>query len=1103
MVHVSEMLLRLLSLSLGGVSRWQLSCIGGRIIAHAPLLPAETKGAPAVSRDPLRWKLVVGFFLLLAFAAAADRARGQAEPLFLDPLDVNVPHISSDKSVAYDYDIVYVRAHRAGDEIHKRFYTDIATPVTLEPGADLMLLHPDGSEELLVAGGEGAVTDPVVSYDGKWVFYTLIHSLEGAGPWSPPRQGADIYKLHLQTRQIVQLTRQEFTPNTGAADWSNDYRKPEPGKTHLNYGVLNFGAYPLPGGRLVFTSNRDAFRPSNGYPQIALQLFVMDDDGKNVEKIGHLNIAGALHPMTMQDGRIVFSSLESQGIRGDILWGIWSIRPDGTQWGPVVSAFDPGGAPNAFHFQAQISDGSLIVEEYYNQNNSGFGAYIKLPPSPPQGYPAFGPADRRHERNPAWRFGRHDNGRGKYYRMGFMPTGSVSFTPFALNGEGPADHAVRGDKKSPAVGKFTHPSCAPDNHLLTVYSPGPVNHQYKYLPQLDGGIYLIKGGEIVSQPADMLLIKNDPKFNEQFPRAVVPYKRMFGVEEPARLAPLANDGKLSPHLPEGTPFGLVGTSSMYKRESYPDGRVPEGGVTAAYAGGNDPWKGLDAFTSHGNGMPINWHNQGSDAGLYGNDEIHAIRILAMEPTTDRNSGERGGRLFYSHAMERLRILGEIPVRKFARNEPGASATKGEPGASATGGQPLDPDGNPDTSFLAKIPADTAFTFQTLDRHGMVLNMAQTWHQLRPGEVRHDCGGCHAHSQQPTRFEDTAAARADYKVWDLVNSTPLLVDKSRDDSKRKWDADDATGLRTTSASIVNVEYHRDIRPIFARSCVACHTDKSGNEPAGKLNLDSDDELVQVENRGRFPGTYVRLAADGKANFGHKPVGYESWGYPQASRYVRMMQSRRSLLAWKIFGRRLDGFSNDDHASESEPGSGVLLLAGEPVDVERYKARLDLDFTGSQMPPPEAVKAGKVQPLSDEDRRTLVRWIDLGCPIDLDYDPKHPERRGYGWMCDDNRPILALALPQPGKSASLDRLVIGMHDYYSGLVPESFTVTADFAIDGVAAGENLAPRFTSTSQGVWQWKLDKSLSALKEGTLVVSVKDRQGNIARIERTISIGE
>ena len=124
----------------------------------------------------------------------------------------------------------------------------------------------------------------------------------------------------------------------------------------------------------------------------------------------------------------------------------------------------------------------------------------------------------------------------------------------------------------------------------------------------------------------------------------------------------------------------------------------------------------------------------------------------MEPTTDRNRGgaEPAG-CSTATPSERLRILGEIPVRKFDADEHSSR---------------LDPDGNPDTSFLAKIPADTAFTFQTLDKDGMVLNMAQTWHQLRPGEIRNDCGGCHAHSQKPTPFEKTAAAKPDYKVFDL-------------------------------------------------------------------------------------------------------------------------------------------------------------------------------------------------------------------------------------------------------------------------------------------------------------------------------------------------
>ena len=76
----------------------------------------------------------------------------QDEPLFKETLEVIIPHVSTDKSVNLDYDIVYVRACRAGDKVHKRFYTDFSQPVTMEPGADLMLLHPNGLEELLVEG---------------------------------------------------------------------------------------------------------------------------------------------------------------------------------------------------------------------------------------------------------------------------------------------------------------------------------------------------------------------------------------------------------------------------------------------------------------------------------------------------------------------------------------------------------------------------------------------------------------------------------------------------------------------------------------------------------------------------------------------------------------------------------------------------------------------------------------------------------------------------------------------------------------------------------------------------------------------------------------
>jgi hypothetical protein len=415
-------------------------------------------------------------------------------------------------------------------------------------------------------------------------------------------------------------------------------------------------------------------------------------------------------------------------------------------------------------------------------------------------------------------------------------------------------------------------------------------------------------------------------------------------------------------------------------------------------------------------------------------------------------------------------------------------------------QPIDPDGNPDTSFEVKIPADVAWTFQTLDKRGMVLNMAQTWHQVRPGERRNDCGGCHAHSQKPTDFSPTAAAKDDYVPWDLTgDKRPLLTTKANDLSGKKWDTADETGVRFVD-HVTSVEYLRDIKPIFERSCVACHTKKAENPP-GKLVLDADDELING-----MPGTYHRLALDVRGQFGIKPLAEDWGGYTQVTRYIRKMQSRRSLLAWKIFGERLDGWKNEDHPTETVPGdANTIVFNGEPLPNDRRNIEIsDINYTGSIMPPPKAVAAGKVKALSDEDKRTLVRWIDLGCPLDLAYDPAMPEKRGSGWMLDEGRPTLALTEPRAGRSsAPLTRMLIGMHDYYAGLDADSFTVTAEFEFDGVAPGENLASRFKPRGDGVWELRLARPIAALSQGVINVAVKDREGNQTRIERVFQIGD
>jgi len=986
--------------------------------------------------------------------------------------------IASDATVRYDYDVVYVRAPRA----KKVLWANTEPPTINPPAAELMLLRPDSTQEVLVGvEPHESIGDPFVSYDGKAVYFAKYHRV------TPLRgqdmeAGSDIYRVDVATRKVTRLTHQERTPNRGAFDAQ---------KHKLPAAVYNLGPCPLPGGRVVFTSDRNQYRGVQDL-DTALQLFVMDDDGRNVEEIGQLNLGGAMHPVVLKDGRVMFSSAETQGIRTAEQWGIWVINPDGTNWDPLFSGFV--GASTSIHFQAQLGGGDIVAEWYYpGATTQGFGTLLRFPLNAGNEYAGFGPGYTEDPRN--LHRARTNDVKQRYVKFPFSPRGLSILTEFCTNDDvAPNDH-------SSDRGKVTHPSAAPDQHMLLVWSPPVAKGKRGSSHEFDSGIYLVKSGGPVRDPGEMLLVKNDEAYFEMWPRALVPYQRLYGVKEPKRLAPLANDGSLSKHLPAGSPFGLVGTSSLYKRESYPQGVVHKGSVTAtSHKPGDVVRTYLEQGGIYKSDGTNNWNKQGADAGLYTNDDIWGIRVLALEPVTHKGQfhpqyGHASGGAVSHGAAERMRILGEFPVRKFD-------------GAH----QPVDPDGNPDTSFLAKIPANVAWTLQTLDHRGMVLNMAQTWHQVRPGEVRTNCGGCHAHSQQPTAFEQTAAANDSFTPFDLtIGKTPLFTTKRSDESKRKWDVTEKTGVRFAAGGVVNVEYHRDIKPILQRSCVACHSGKS-SEPAGNLVLDDETPVKINFARAPVPGTYARLAADESARFGTPPIGGEWHNHSQASRYIRKMQSRRSLLVWKIFGERLDGFSNDDLPTETKAGdASTLAWHGKPLEASRKNIAIaDIDFTGAVMPPPEAVAGTyraadgtkiKVAPLSDEDRLTIVRWIDLGCPVDLDFDPNRPGDTRYGWLHDDQRPTLTVAEPKAGANQGLNRILIGMHDAGTGLDMQTFTVTADVPINGRPAGDNLAVAFGSTGHGVYELKLSAPFQQGQQTTLTVSIKDGQGNESRIVRTFSV--
>ncbi|MEQ8850686.1 MAG: hypothetical protein RIB32_02775 [Phycisphaerales bacterium] len=946
---------------------------------------------------------------------------------------------------AVDFDIVYVRQPRYGDFVNTT-WPDAGHPGRIEPGSDLMLLRPDGTEEVLIDAGDGAVTDPVVSFDGEWVYYAYFHDVRPEA-LNELRNGlsyagADIFRLHVPTRVVEQLTFGEFTPNTAAGDWdeSDPVGAPEP-MNSLGYGVLNTGPCPLPDGRIAFTSSRNGFDLLGGIRYPVMQIFVMDHDGANVTCVSPMSLAGALHPVVLRDGRIIFSSHETQGLRDRRQWSLLAMWPDGRRWAPVVSSFR---RIHVYHFPTQLSDGDIAFVDYYNLNNKGFGALRRVPEPD---FDHHGPFHSPEEALSPDIATVNLQGEPSTFRMPFTPVGLSSITPFT-HGVDQAAPLVdpQGTPSGPRVGKMSLPSAAPNGAMLACWSPGPVNDEFRpvIFPAIDSGIYLINDGQVVMDPTELTLIKDDPAYNEAWPRPLLPYSAIHGVEKPAVLPWLPNDGTEHADLPEGTPYGVIGASSIIKRETAP-------GFVLANA---ESYEGLDPFASLEN-QSSNWLFQGADAGRYDDDDIWAVRILLLEPNAHRSYGPHAGRQFHNHANERMRILGEIPVRK----------------PDGSGGDLLDDEGDIDTSFLARIPADAPFTFQTLDRRGMVLNASQTWHQLRPGELRNDCGGCHSHSQTPKPISVTAAGELSYETPDLTHQTPLIRPEPSGEPTLEW--------RTERA--VDVEFYDDIRPILQRSCVPCH---AASNPLAPADLVFDDYTLY----DGLPGDYVRLAGNEDADWGHPPILGNSWTGFNASRYVRKFQSRRSLLMWKLHGERLDGWTNGDHPSPLDPTDPSTLPPGADPELA------DIDYTGDMMPPPGM----GVPPLTEAEKMTFARWIDLGCPIDSGRE----QGAGHlGWYLDEIRPVAAVSTPRPGDNPTpLNRIRVGLADAYSGLDMTTFQVTASIVIDGRAPGVDLSDLFLPVADGVWEASIDP-VSSADDAVLLVTISDLQGNVTRTEVTFSI--
>lgn len=956
---------------------------------------------------------------------------------------------------AIDYDVVYVRCPRGKEPVFRPdqkntkllnwngvndLWLSASNNIYQQPGCDLVLHHSaphykdlplgsPGREEVLVNCDESddskpvcTIADPNVSLDGTSIVYAKFldtrHILKdfgvyGDGGWGgqgqtqsqmvidPAGKGgryarrlggslnpydapALIYKYDLKTHRETQVSpKPEF--------FSGRAHPGKPEDWHSNIPVMDTAPFYITNDRIGFTSNRES-----GF--LRFELMTMDLDGRNLEFIGHRTMAEQLHPSMLMDGRIMYTSKDVMLEKPENNnYSLFTINPDGAF--PFILAGKHDSTHLTYHYSTQLSDGDIVAAIYYNHNNNGLGSLLRFPVDPPG-------ADFVHLQGRLKHFKPFD---GQWHAgkslFPFSKPDQYLLAPEARSGDGQAPpykpseywrHPADG-RTVTMNGRYTHPAAAPNNDLLVTYAIGGgstmPNKAFKDLAKTremigkDAGVWLIPlkphgARRLGNISVDGRIVVDFPQYHEIMPRAVVPYQRSYGIPRPgvdregrptkyARVTP--NFGTLDARLSAGAPFGLSGASSLYDRE------------TRSING--TPWNMQDGGGVMSGRTYLNLAASGAELAIFDNNEIYGIRVLMPVPPVPNNY-PGGLEQWAGIQRHHLRILGEYPVRK-------------------PDGTPLDKQGNPDTSFVVRLPANTPFLFQTLDKRGMALDIETTSRTVARGE-RQFCSGCHVHTREGMDPYQSLAVKETDKFADFTAASAPLFDgfdaaggvtvKPARDIYRSL-----PGVRARHSFAV--DWRNGISALIQKRCARCHGEGQPAQQRTGLRLDGDDrtyELLVNNQYIREDGKKIDFKT--KPGDGLKDVIADTPGTDRitktyscciASRWLAINSARSSMLIWALYGERLDG--RDPKTGLPPAGSGVLV-----------------DTRHREHPavwPKVAEHAAYVKDMPESEKRLIARWIDLGAPKVNVHD-------------DLMRPVLTLTPLLEGRQ--IKRVLVGLWD-----------------------------------------------------------------------------
>jgi len=712
----------------------------------------------------------------------------------------------------------------------------------------------------------GAATEVNATLDGDGVLVTWFHNLTQRRPANEntirSTQGADIYKIDLRAAKqsanfnpnllpVTRLTIQPSNVNQNALNPTyaarQNYAWSKPFHMHAIEMETELGL------RVLYVSDKRHVQNSNwGNSQYNIFVASYGPDGRLVDdnQFQYYTTTSAISPTNLRDG---FAFSYHANTDGDLKWEIQQINSAG-RWSPL----------QGYGMRGRLGwhNGTLCVSSdprgdiwfgtgYYPSNNNGAGGVWALE------YAKAG-------KNTQFQ----NNNRGMPVNAGaFLYTQEVEWDeddPSLASNGGFCDATKQ--QQGLCLGKFTTPRCGRPDDLYLSYSPTFANHRNLPTTWTTTAAPPLYDFHIVHR--SNLWSATSPRTANAYPTVINETTGRFSL---LWATPLISHSERFSEQPrfsrQVTPFAghlpvaAVGASALYNTDivpaecrlnrTYNPNTNEPGGITS-----------VEKSNLYENITSLNYVRDSSSGNLDSvcDEPVLPANVFGVSINLTDNKTDWIKLNGISSRKEKVK---QLCITKTAGQSPN----------------------NEDHSFKSIIPANHSFEMHLLHgRYGLKMADVRSWHSLKPGEVRTDCGGCHQHREdkQAVAFENKLANSPSYTPQDCVNKTSVI---RYDDQCRPQ----LVELQTPAEPVPLMGDNTFLFNGLRENCESCHRVGGSGAPAFIVHT------VSADGRGPAQRTIEEL---------------------KAKNYLRAYDGALGSPAfWAARGERTDGRSNSNYPSGS--------------------------------------------------------------------------------------------------------------------------------------------------------------------------------------------